>query len=174
MPSLWAPHPKGSIPPPMQSHLLEIKWDSNTWGISLRLWHLLLIARSKTVLRNVSSVGEEEELRCACYCYEIVYGKAKQAQGRECWCAEAGHTDQNSKEGQVSVKRRNKECLTALRSARCSGAGVSEDRLHRKAPGYGRTCWVQQGLCSYQHVLEGYEQRTGMISALKCSCGLLC
>lgn len=67
-----------------------------------------------------------------------------------------------------------KQCLAALRTARCSGAGGSEDRFHKKAPGYVGTYRVQQSLCFYQHVLEGYKQRTDMTSALKCSCDPLC
>lgn len=39
------------------------------------------------------------------------------------------------------------QCLAALRTARCSGAGGSEDRFHKKAPGYVGICRVQQGLC---------------------------
>lgn len=77
-------------------------------------------------------------------------------------------------EGSREDATATRQCLEALRTAKCSGAGGSEDRFHKKAPGYVGTCRGQQGLCFYQHVLEGYEQRTDMTSALKCSCGPLC
>ena len=69
-----------------------------------------------------------------------------------------------------SREEATRQCLAALRTAGCSGTGGSEDRFHKKAPEYVGTCRIQQGL--YRHVLEGYEQRTDMTSALKCSCGL--
>lgn len=55
-------------------------------------------------------------------------------------------------EGSREDATATRQCLAALRTAKCSGAGGSEDRFHKKAPGYVGTCRGQQGLCFYTNM----------------------